>query len=66
MDFLMLTILFAVVAILLGFSIYLIMLKMFKADSIQTFVFALLMLIISEFMVIFLFTLSLFKATGVL
>ena len=66
MDFLILTIVFAVTAIALGASIYIIMLKMFKAQNIQVFVFALLMLIISEFMVIFLFTLSMFKLTGAL
>ena len=66
MDFLILTIVFAVTAIALGISIYLVMIRMFKTESIQVFIFALLMLFISEFMVIFLFTLSLLKLTGAL
>ena len=58
-------IVFAVTAVVLAYAIYRIMIRMFKADSIQTFVFALLMLIIAEFMIIFLFVLSMFKVTGV-
>ena len=66
MDFLILTIVFAVTAIALGVSIYFVMIRMFKTESIQVFTFALLMLVICEFMIIFLFTLSLFKLTGIL
>ena len=66
MDFLILTIVFAVTAIALGISIYLVMIRMFKTESIQVFIFAMLMLFISEFMVIFLFTMSLLKLTGAL
>ena len=58
-------IVFAVTAVALAYAIYRIMIRMFKADAIQTFVFALLMLIIAEFMIIFLFVLSMFKVTGV-
>ena len=58
-------IVFAITAVALAYAIYRIMIRMFKADAIQTFVFALLMLIIAEFMIIFLFVLSMFKVTGV-
>ena len=58
-------IVFAITAVALAYAIYRIMIRMFKTDSIQTFVFALLMLIIAEFMIIFLFVLSMFKVTGV-
>ena len=66
MDFLILAIVFGITAIALGISIYFIMIKIFQSERIQTFVFALLMLIISEFMVIFLFVFALFKHTGAL
>ncbi len=58
-------IVFAITAVALAYAIYRIMIRMFKSDAIQTFVFALLMLIIAEFMIIFLFVLSMFKVTGV-
>ena len=66
MDFLILAIVFGITAIALGISIYFIMIKIFQSERIQTFVFALLMLIISKFMVIFLFVFALFKHTGAL
>ncbi len=58
-------IVFAITAVALAYAIYRIMIRMFKTDAIQTFVFALLMLIIAEFMIIFLFVLSMFKVTGI-
>ena len=65
MYYLMFAIVLGITAIVLGFFIYVIMIKIFQADSIQTFVFALLMLIIAEFMIIFLMVLSIFKLTGI-
>ncbi len=58
-------IVFAITAVALAYAIYRIMIRMFKTDAIQTFVFALLMLIIAEFMIISLFVLSMFKVTGI-
>ena len=66
MDFLILAIVFGITAIALGISIYFIMIKIFQSERIQTFVLALLMLIISEFMVIFHFVFALFKHMGAL
>ena len=66
MDYyLILMIVFIITAIALAFSIYVIMIRIFRTEKIQPFVFALLMLIICEIMVIFLAVLSAFKVTGV-
>lgn len=65
MDFVLLAIVFGITAILLGFFIYVIMIKIFETESIKTFVFALLMLIISELMIVFLMVLCIFKITGI-
>lgn len=56
---------FIIIAIALAFAIYVVMIRIFKTETIQPFVFALLMLIICEIMVIFLAVLAAFKATGV-
>ena len=61
MDFLLLAIVFGITAIALGIAIYCIMIKLFKTGTTNTFIFALLMLIISDFMIIFLFVLSIYK-----
>ena len=66
MDYyLILMIMFIITAIALAFSIYVIMIRIFRTEKIQPFVFALLMLIICEIMVIFLAVLTAFKVTGV-
>ena len=66
MDYyLILMIVFIITAIALAISIYAIMIKIFRTEKIQPFVFALLMLIICEIMVIFLAVLSAFKVTGI-
>ena len=66
MDYyLTLMIVFIITAIALAISIYVIMIRIFKTERIQPFVFALLMLIICEIMVIFLAVLSAFKVTGI-
>ena len=66
MDYyLILMIVFIITAIALAFSIYVIMIRIFRPEKIQPFVFALLMLIICEIMVIFLAVLSAFKVTGI-
>jgi len=66
MDYyLILMIVFIITAIALAFSIYVIMIRIFRTEKIQPFVFALLMLIICEIMVIFLAVLTAFKVTGV-
>ena len=65
MDFLILAIILGITAVALGVAIYLIMLRLFRTETTNTFIFALLMLIISDFMVAFLFVLSIFKLTGV-
>ena len=66
MDYyLILIIVFIITAIALAFSIYVIMIRIFRTEKIQPFVFALLMLIICEIMVIFLAVLTAFKVTGV-
>lgn len=65
MDFLVLAIVLGIVALALGFSIYLIMMKMFQTEKVQVFAFGLLMLIISELMVVFLMVLCIFKLTGI-
>ena len=64
MDFLILAIVFGITAVALGIATYFIMIRTFKDRSTQTFIFALLMLIISDFMVVFLFVLCIFKLTG--
>ena len=64
MDFLLLAIVFGITAVALGIAIYCIMIRLFKTETTQTFIFALLMLIISDFMVIFLMVLCIFKYTG--
>ena len=61
MDFLILVIIFGITAIALGIAIYFIMIRLFKTGTTNTFIFALLMLIISDFMVVFLFVLSIYK-----
>ena len=61
MDFLILAIIFGITAIALGIAIYFIMIRLFKTGTTNTFIFALLMLIISDFMVVFLFVLSIYK-----
>ena len=61
MDFLLLAIVFGITAIVLGIAIYCIMIRLFKTGTTNTFIFALLMLIISDFMVVFLFVLSIYK-----
>ena len=66
MDYyLTLMIVFIITAIALAISIYVIMIRIFRTERIQPFVFALLMLIICEIMVIFLAVLSAFKVTGI-
>ena len=66
MDYyLTLMIVFIITAIALAVSIYVIMIRIFRTERIQPFVFALLMLIICEIMVIFLAVLSAFKVTGI-
>ena len=66
MDYyLTLMIVFIITAIVLAVSIYVIMIRIFRTEKIQPFVFALLMLIICEIMVIFLAVLSAFKVTGI-
>ena len=66
MDYyLILMIMFIITAIALAVSIYVVMNKIFRTERIQPFVFALLMLIICEIMVIFLAVLSAFKVTGI-
>ena len=60
MDFLLLAIVFGITAIALGAAIYCIMIKLFKTVTTNTFIFALLMLIISDFMVIFLMVLCIY------
>ena len=66
MDYyLILMIVFIITAIALAVSIYVVMIKIFRTERIQPFVFALLMLIICEIMVIFLAVLSAFKVTGI-
>ena len=66
MDYyLILMIVFIITAIALAFSIYVIMIRIFRTEKIQPFVFALLMLIICEIMVIFLAVLTAFKVTGI-
>ena len=61
MDFLLLAIVFGITAIALGVAIYFIMIRLFKTGTTNRFIFALLMLIISDFMVIFLFVLCIYK-----
>ena len=58
-------IVFIITAIALAISIYVVMMKIFRTEKIRPFVFALLMLIICEIMVIFLAVLSAFKVTGI-
>ena len=66
MDYyLTLMIVFIITAMALAISIYVIMIRIFKTERIQPFVFALLMLIICEIMVIFLAVLTAFKVTGI-
>ena len=66
MDYyLTLMIVFIITAIALAVSIYVVMIRIFKTERIQPFVFALLMLIICEIMVIFLAVLTAFKVTGI-
>ena len=66
MDYyLTLMIVFIITAIVLAVSIYVIMIRIFRTEKIQPFVFALLMLIICEIMVIFLAVLTAFKVTGI-
>ena len=66
MDYyLILMIVFIITAIALAVSIYVVMIKIFRTERIQPFVFALLMLIICEIMVIFLAVLSAFKVIGI-
>ena len=65
MDFLVLAIVLGIVALALGFSIYVIMMKMIQTEKVQVFAFGLLMLIISELMVVFLMVLCIFKLTGI-
>ena len=66
MDYyLTLMIVFIITAIALAVSIYMIVIRIFRTEKIQPFVFALLMLIICEIMVIFLAVLAAFKVTGI-
>ncbi len=66
MDYyLPLMIVFIITAIVLAISIYVLMIKIFRTGKVQPFVFALLMLLICEFMIIFLAVLSAFKVTGI-
>ena len=66
MDYyLILMIVFIITAIVLAISIYAIMIRIFRTEKIQPFVFALLMLIICELMVIFFAVLTAFKVTGI-
>ena len=66
MDYyLTLMIVFIITAIILAVSIYVIMIRIFRTEKIQPFVFALLMLIICELMVIFFAVLTAFKVTGI-
>ena len=66
MDYyLTLMIVFIITAIVLAVSIYVIMIRIFRTEKIQPFVFALLMLIICELMVIFFAVLTAFKVTGI-
>ena len=64
MDFLILAICLGIIAVALGISIYFVMIKIFESERIQTFVFALLMLIICEVMVLFLIVFCIFKLAG--
>ena len=61
MDFLLMAIVLGITALALGIAIYCIMIRLFKTGTTNTFIFALLMLIISDFMVVFLFVLSIYK-----
>ena len=66
MDYyLTLMIVFIITAIVLAVSIYVIMIRIFRTEKVQPFVFALLMLIICELMVIFFAVLTAFKVTGI-
>ena len=66
MDYyLILMIVFIITAIVLAVSIYVIMIRIFRTEKIQPFVFALLMLIICELMVIFFAVLTAFTVTGI-
>ena len=64
MDFLLMAIVLGITALALGIAIYCIMIRLFKTETAQHFIFALLMLIISDFLVVFLMVLCIFKYTG--
>ena len=64
MDFLLMAIVLGITALALGIAIYCIMIRLFKTKTAQHFIFALLMLIISDFLVVFLMVLCIFKYTG--
>ena len=65
MDFLILAIALGAVAVILAIMICVIMMKVFETEKIDIFAFALLMLIISEVMIIFLTVICVFKLTGI-
>ena len=65
MDFLILAICLALIAIGLAVGIYVVMIKVFQTDSLQVFTLALLALVIAELMIIFLLVLCVFKLTGI-
>ena len=66
MDFLLMAIVLGITALALGIAIYCIMIRLFKTKTAQHFIFALLMLIISDFLVVFLMVLCIFKYTGMI
>ena len=66
MDFLLMAIVLGITALALGIAIYCIMIRLFKTKTAQHFIFALLMLIISDFLVVFLMVLCIFKYTGMM
>ncbi len=65
MDFTILAIVLGTVALALGICIYLMIRKIFETEKPQLFIYALLALIISDLMIVFLTVLCVFKATGI-
>ena len=66
MDYLIMAIALFIVAILLGVAIYLLMIKIFRTERTDMFIIALLGLVLSDFMIVFLAVLCAFKASGVI
>jgi uncharacterized membrane protein len=65
MDFLILSIILFIAALLLGIGIYLLMIRIFRTGKTDMFILALLGLVISDFMVTFLAVLCAFLAAGI-